>query len=40
MARDVSTIIDSLNFFVESRDFGNVFDIATTATGGAISADI
>jgi hypothetical protein len=40
MARDVSTIIDSLNFFVESRDFGNVFDIATTATGGSTSADI
>lgn len=40
MARSVNTIIDSLNFFVESRNVGNIFNVLTTATGGATSSDI
>jgi hypothetical protein len=40
MARDVSTIIDSLNFFVESRNVGNIINVVTTATGGANSGDL
>lgn len=40
MARDVSTPIDSLNFFIESRNVGNLFNVTTTATGGLSSADI
>lgn len=40
MARDVTTIIDSLNFFVESRNIGNVFNAVATATGGLASPDI
>lgn len=39
MARDVSTIIDSLNFFVESRNVGNILSATTTATGGITSPD-
>lgn len=39
MARAVNTIIDSLNFFVESRNVGSVINVASTATLGAISAD-
>jgi hypothetical protein len=39
MARAVQTAIDSLNFFVESRNAGTVISAVTTATGGAISAD-
>ena len=40
MARAVNTAVDSLNFFVESRNVGNIFNVITTATGGATSADI
>ncbi len=40
MARAVNTVVDSLNFFVESRNVGNIFNVITTATGGATSADI
>jgi len=40
MARSVNTVIDSLNFFVESRNVGNIFNVVTTATSGATSADI
>jgi hypothetical protein len=40
MARAVNTIIDSLNFFVESRSYGNIFNVTTTATGGLASPDI
>ena len=40
MARAVQTAIDSLNFFVESRNAGNILTVAATATGGATSADI
>jgi hypothetical protein len=40
MARAVQTAIDSLNFFVESRNAGNILNVTTTATGGATSADL
>jgi hypothetical protein len=40
MARCVNTIIDSLNFFVESRNVGNIINVVTTATGGADSGDL
>jgi hypothetical protein len=40
MARAVQTAIDSLNFFVESRNAGNIIPaVQTTAAGGATSAD-
>jgi hypothetical protein len=40
MARAINTIIDSLNFFVESRNVGNILNVVTTATGGASTGDI
>lgn len=40
MARAVHTAIDSLNFFVESRNAGNIINVLTTATGGADSGDL
>jgi len=40
MARSVQTAIDSLNFYVESRNAGNVLSVLATATGGATSADL
>jgi hypothetical protein len=40
MARSVNTIIDSVNFFVESRNAGNILKAVTTATGGLTSADL
>lgn len=40
MARSVNTVIDSVNFFVESRNVGNIFNAVTTATGGLNSGDI
>ena len=40
MARAVNTIIDSVNFFVESRNVGNIINAVTTATGGADSGDL
>jgi len=40
MSRAVQTAIDSLNFFVESRNAGNILNVVTTATGGATSADL
>jgi hypothetical protein len=39
MGRAVQTAIDSLNFFVESRNVGNIANVVTTATGTFISAD-
>lgn len=39
MARAVNTAIDSLNFFVESRNVGNISNVATTATGSFTSPD-
>lgn len=39
MARAVQTAIDSLNFFVESRNVGNIFNVTSTATLGAVSPD-
>ena len=39
MARDVQTAIDSLNFFVESRNVGNIINVAATATGSSNSGD-
>ena len=39
MARAVQTAIDSLNFFVESRNAGNIINAVTTATGGVTSPD-
>ncbi len=40
MARSVNTIIDSLNFFVESRNVGNIITVPTTATGSSNSGDL
>jgi hypothetical protein len=40
MARAVQTAIDSLNFFVESRNAGNIINVLATATGGATSVDL
>ena len=40
MARAINTIIDSLNFFVESRNVGNIINVVTTATGGFNSGDL
>jgi hypothetical protein len=40
VARSINSVIDSLNFFVESRNAGNIFNVVTTATGGATSADL
>jgi hypothetical protein len=40
MARAINTIIDSLNFFVESRNVGNIINALTTATSGVDSGDI
>jgi hypothetical protein len=40
MSRAVQTAIDSLNFFVESRNAGNIINAVTTATGGANSGDL
>jgi hypothetical protein len=39
MARAVQTAIDSLNFFVESRNVGNIFTVISTATLGGVSPD-
>lgn len=39
MARAVQTAVDSLNFFVESRNVGNILLATTTATSGITSAD-
>lgn len=40
MARAVNTVIDSLNFFVESRNVGNIINVVTTATSGSDSGDL
>jgi hypothetical protein len=39
MGRAVQTAIDSLNFFVESRNAGQVISVVTTGTGSFTSAD-
>lgn len=39
MSRAVQTAIDSLNFFVESRNAGQVISVVTTGTGSFTSAD-
>ena len=39
MSRAVQTAIDSLNFFVESRNGGNIASVLTTATGSFTSSD-
>lgn len=40
MARAVNTVIDSLNFFVESRNAGNILISSATVSASALSADI
>ena len=39
MSRAVQTAIDSLNFFVESRNAGQVISVVTTGTGSFTSTD-
>jgi hypothetical protein len=39
MSRAVQTAIDSLNFFVESRNAGNIISVVATATGSFTSND-
>lgn len=39
MARAVNTIIDSLNFFVESRNVGNIILASATVSASALSSD-
>jgi hypothetical protein len=40
MARAIQTAVDSLNFFVESRNVGNLINVTSTATLGGNSGDL
>jgi hypothetical protein len=39
MPRDISQVVDSLNFFIESQNVGNLINVTSTATLGAVSPD-